>query len=317
MKHTLKIPMLENMFVLLFLVSLLCLQPNYASAQTQSVTVSVTTDDSSLELAPHFLGLSYEAKILLSTNGHYYFDARDQALLNTFKTLGIKNLRIGANAVDDASIPVPQEKDIDQLFQFARAAGVKVIYSFRLKNGNPAESARLAAYITAHYADLLDSFAIGNEPDLYKPRLKYPEFFALWKPHYDAILKAVPQAMFDGPCTDGNIPCTYPLGLAKDLFTDGHLAMISDHHYFFGSGRVAETNPPATRARFLSNQSHARYGKIYAGNMAALAAQKIPYRMDELNNCSNGGAKGASDTYTAALWAWTARIGGRRITFWE
>lgn len=81
--------------------------------------------------------------------GRYYFDAHDTALVNAFKTLGIKSLRVGANAVDDPHIPVPQEKDIDELFNFARAAGVKVIYSFRLKNGNPAGSARLAAYIAA------------------------------------------------------------------------------------------------------------------------------------------------------------------------
>lgn len=31
-------------------------------------------------------------------------------------------------------------------------------------------------------------------------------------------------------------------------------------------------------------------------------AKGIPYRIDELNNCSNGGAKGISDTYTASLW---------------
>jgi hypothetical protein len=38
-----------------------------------------------------------------------------------FKTLGIRSLRVGANAVDDPRIPVPQEKDIDMLFKFARA----------------------------------------------------------------------------------------------------------------------------------------------------------------------------------------------------
>ena len=32
-------------------------------------------------------------------------------------------------------------------------------------------------------------------------------------------------------------------------------------------------------------------------------AKGIPYRIDELNNCFNGGAKGVSDTYTASLWA--------------
>lgn len=79
--------------------------------------------------------------------------------------------------------------------------------------------------------------------------------------------------------------------------------MVSDHHYFLGPGRVAETNPPATRTRFLSNQVHENYEKSYDRLMAPLALQKIPYRMDELNSCSSGGAKDASDTYASTLWA--------------
>lgn len=276
---------------------------NCAKAETQPVTVIVPGEDSSPELAPRFLGLSYESSMLLPGNGGYYFDAHNQALVNVFKTLGIKSLRIGGNSVDDASCPVPQERDIDQLFQFARAAGVKVIYSFRLKNGQPAESARLARYIADHYPDWLDTFAIGNEPELYKPKPTYTEFFALWKPHYDAILKSVPQAWFDGPSGYGNKPGGFALDFAGNVFPDGHLAMVSDHHYFLGPGRVAETNPPATRARFLSNRVHENYEKSYARLVAPLALQKIPYRMDEMNSCSSGGAKDASDTYASTLWA--------------
>jgi hypothetical protein len=285
------------------LLLLICLLATGAPAQTQPVTVAIAGEDTGPDLAPRFLGLSYESSMVSPDQGRYYFDAQNQALLNVFRTLGVKSLRIGGNAVDDGRAPVPQEKDIDQLFQFARAAGVKVIYSFRLKDGNPADSARLARHIATHGADLLDAFAIGNEPDLYKPKLKYPEYFALWKPHYDAILQAVPRAMFDGPSTDGNLPGNFATGLAGDLFPAGHMAMISDHHYFLGSGRVGETNPPATRARFLSNQIHAKYDRTYTGLMSSLAAQKIPYRMDELNSCSSGGAKNASDTYASTLWA--------------
>lgn len=291
------------MFVLPVFFSLVSLLPNYAAAETQTVTVSVVAGDSAPELAPRFLGLSYETSMVSPRDGRYYFDAQDQTLVNIFKTLGIKSLRIGGNAVDDERIPVPQEKDTDQLFQFARAAGVKVIYSFRLKDGNPEESARLASHIATHYADLLDTFAIGNEPELFKPKPTYAEFFALWKPHYDAILKAVPQAKFDGPSGYGNKPGGFALSLAGDIFPEGHLAMASDHHYFLGPGRVMETNPPATRAKFLSNQIHENYEKSYDRLVVPLAAQKIPYRMDELNSCSSGGAKDASDTYAATLWA--------------
>jgi hypothetical protein len=165
--------------------------PAIATAQTQPVTVTVRDNGSGADLPARFLGLSYESSMLLPKDGRYYFDPANQALINTFQTLGIKSLRVGANAVDDPRVPIPQTNDIEMLFSFARAAGVKVIYSFRLKNGDPADSARLASYIATHDEDALDSFAIGNEPSFYLPT--FAAFFAQWKPHYDAILKAVPD----------------------------------------------------------------------------------------------------------------------------
>ncbi|MGC9943901.1 MAG: hypothetical protein ABSE48_18900 [Verrucomicrobiota bacterium] len=280
----------------LFLAVMLS-SPHFVAAQTQPVVVTVETGAASAELSPDFLGLSYESSMLLPRDGHYYFNADDQALVNTFKTLGIKNLRVGANAVDDPRIPVPREEDIDSLFNFARAAGVKVIYSFRLKNGDPSNSARLAGYISTHDGDALASFSIGNEPNFFlKP---FDVFFAQWKPHYDAILKTVPGAKFDGPSADAS----YALNLAKAVFDDGHLSMASDHYYFLGSGRAGEKDPPANRARFLSNRLHGDYARDYARVGAVLAAQGIPYRIDEMNSCYNGGSKDSSDTFASTLWA--------------
>ncbi|MEI6078002.1 MAG: sialate O-acetylesterase [Verrucomicrobiota bacterium] len=270
---------------------------------SRPVTVIVSDNPGGKDLPPNFLGLSYEMSMLLPKNGHYYFDASDTALVNTFKTLGIKSLRVGANAVDDKRIAVPQEKDIDALFGFARAAGVKVIYSFRLQNGNPAESARLATYIQAHYANLLDCYTIGNEPDLFKPKLNYEEYLALWKPHYEAILKAVPDAKFGGPSVNGNIPGKFALNMARDFYADGHMAWISEHHYFLGNGRMGETNAPLTRARFLNVTNHSTYAMRYERMAAVLASNGVPCRLDELNNCFHGGSKDASDTYAATLWA--------------
>lgn len=275
------------------------LLPFVAAAQTQPVSVTVSGQASGQVLPPRFLGLSYEMSMLLPKGGRYYFDPHDRALVNTFRTLGIKSLRVGANAVDDPRIPVPQEKDIDALFNFARAAGVKVIYSFRLKNGDPANSARLAAYIAAHDADALDCFSIGNEPNFYLK--SFPAYFAVWKRQYDAILKAVPNAMFDGPSVAGKE--SYVLDLVKAVFPAGHLAMASSHYYFLGSGRAGEINPAATRARFLSDRLHASYEKDYERVGAVLAARGVPYRIDEMNSCYNGGAKNSSDTYASTLWA--------------
>ncbi|HTR42485.1 MAG TPA: hypothetical protein VMH87_12800 [Pseudomonadales bacterium] len=284
-----------------FLSSLfaLMLLPRLNAAQTEPVTVTVAADNGGPALADHFLGLSYESSMLLPKDGKYYFDANDKALVNTFHTLGIKNLRVGANAVDDPRIAVPDENDIDSLFSFARAAGVKVIYSFRLKDGDPANSARLAAYIAAHDADVLDSFSIGNEPSFYLKT--FPVYLAAWKPYYDAILKDVPNAMFDGPSVaDQNY---YAVDFAHAIYPEGHLAIASDHYYFLGSGREGEKNPAATRARFLKNHLHVEYARDYAKVGGVLASNGVPYRIDEMNSCYNGGAKDASDTYASTLWA--------------
>ncbi|HEX3627903.1 MAG TPA: hypothetical protein VH280_21035 [Verrucomicrobiae bacterium] len=272
---------------------------NHKHDQNESVTVNIATGVGGQNLASDFLGLSYESSELLSKDGKYYFDTDDRALINTFRTLGIKNLRVGANAVDDPTMPVPGVRDIDVLFDFARAAGVKVIYSFRLRNGDLGSTARLANYIAAHDSDALDCFAIGNEPNFYSK--SFPEFLAQWKVRYAIIRNAVPNAMFDGPSSaDAG---DYVLSFASALDPEGHLAMASDHYYFLGSGRAGEKNPAATRARFLQDSLHAKYAKDYARVGAVLAAHGIPYRIDEMNSCYNGGARDASDTYASTLWA--------------
>ena len=204
---------MNKSLVLLLLFVLGFKASSFGDVSAEPVTVTMSETANASDLPDCFLGLSYETSMLLPENGKYYFDPKDQALIQTFQTLGIKSLRIGANAVDDPLIAVPQEKDLDVFFAFARAAGVKVIYSFRLKNGNPADSARLAGYIAAQDGDVLDCFAIGNEPDGYLKT--YDGYFAAWKPHYDAILQAVPNAMFDGPCI--NSKKNYVLALAKAI----------------------------------------------------------------------------------------------------
>ncbi|MEJ1973803.1 MAG: hypothetical protein WDM96_15480 [Lacunisphaera sp.] len=237
--------------------------------------------------------------MLLPKNGRYYFTPQDTAMVNLLTTLGVKSLRFGGNPVDDPKTPMPDERDIDHLFNFGHAAGVKIIYSFRLKNGKPAKSAHLAGYIAKHYADTLDCFAIGNEPDVYFQT--FSEYYVQWKKHYEAILKLVPSARFDGPSV-AYTP-SYPLDWVQALGSSNeHLAMASDHYYFFGSGREGEKNPSLNRARFLSNRVHNTYRGAYNNVGAVLAAKGVPYRIDELNSCSDGGARGSSDTYVSALW---------------
>ncbi len=270
--------------------------PTTQAAETR-ITVTLSPSPDAPELAPQFLGLSYEMRTLLPENGKYYFDAGDENLVRVFQTLGIKSLRVGANAVDDPRVAVPDIKEIDQLFNFARKAGCKVIYSFRLKKGDPANAARLAEYIDKNYADTLDCFAIGNEPDFYFKT--YGPYRDAWKPIYEAILKAVPEAKFEGPVTSRKI---YSLEFADEFAPGGHLKMVTTHNYPLANGREAEKDLPGTRARFVSNETHTVYQRIYDGIVKPLQEKNIPFRMDETNSCFRGGAKDCSDAYASSLW---------------
>ncbi|HEY4330602.1 MAG TPA: hypothetical protein VGN88_12760, partial [Phycisphaerae bacterium] len=127
--------------------------------------VLIHTDEAGAEISDDFLGLSYEtAQVMPRADGSHYFSPGNKPLIALFRTLGVKSLRIGGNSVDRAETGLPVEGDIDSLFQFAKEAGVKVIYSVRLKDGEAAPAARTARYIAEHYGETLDCFAIGNEP---------------------------------------------------------------------------------------------------------------------------------------------------------
>src|SRR5262249_8421489 len=131
--------------------------------------------------------------------------------------------------------------DIRDFLEFAKAAGVKVIYSVRLKEtpateavGDPtsnAESAaKIAKFIHDHYSDVIGCFAIGNEPSYLK---QYPDSSAHWTAVRDAILAVYPEATFCGPDQD---PAP---DLDKHMVADfgnpaGRLVKISQHWYPFG-----------------------------------------------------------------------------------
>ena len=150
--------------------------PFAAPAQTP-VKIFVRGEGTLPAISPEFEGLSYETATLLpDATGKHYFHGKNISLIHIFQTMGIKSLRIGGATVDDKRFAVPSHSDIDDLFAFARAAGVRVIYSFRLKDGDLAQALEQSKYITGHYSANLACFAIGNEPNEYLPQLRrlYP-----------------------------------------------------------------------------------------------------------------------------------------------
>ena len=190
------------------------------------ITVTVNTASRGYAIPPDFSGLGFETKSVLpnvyGVRG-YFFTPKNTQLITLFKNIGIKEIRVGGGTVDGSGstehcvTPIPTYQDIDHLFKFAQAAGIKVIYSLRLLNvascANPnlaADDAKIARYIWSKYRTSLESFAIGNEPDvrsfhsypghIVDPAIyeavpgiagsAYPSYLADWRHFANVILRA-------------------------------------------------------------------------------------------------------------------------------
>ena len=108
------------------------------------VTVTVDPKAAGAMVPLDFIGLSYETSMELpASDGRYTFSPGNKPLVDTFRTLGVRSLRVGGNMADRAS-RIPTNADIDSLFAFAKSAGVKEIYTIRMKQGDQHAHAAIA-----------------------------------------------------------------------------------------------------------------------------------------------------------------------------
>lgn len=266
-------------------------------------------------IASDFTGLSFEMQLVLAdTNGFHFFSPANQRLIATFKTLGIKSLRVGGNTADRPSVRTPNESDVDSLFAFAQAADVKVIYTLRLLGGDLEAATKAANYISHRYPNQLECFAIGNEPNTFSTN--YETYLAEWKRFAARITEPTnsPDAQFCGPSVSPGHE-KWSARFAADLAGSGLLKFISQHDYPGGDARRA-TNAAAARDRLLSPAMDEHYAKFAANFVPTVISNRVPFRLEEANSFYDGGALDASDTFAAALWAlnyqwwWAARGAG-------
>lgn len=254
------------------------------------------------EIPSDFVGLSFEMqRVLPDTNGNHFFSADNRQLVATFQALGIKNLRVGGNTADRPTLPVPNENDVDDLFAFAQAADVKVIYTLRLNQGSLDAAVKMANYITRHYAGQLDCFAIGNEPNVFSTN--YEVYLAEWQRYAAAITAPsnCPDAKFCGP----SVSPGHEKWSARFAGEPGHrnlLAFISQHDYPGGDARSVK-DPAIARDKILAPAMEAHYAKFAANFVPAVLSNGIAYRFEEANSYYDGGALDVSDTFASALWA--------------
>ncbi len=283
------------------------------------VQIKVTQDHAGLAVNPGYTGLSLEMQyVLADTNGNHFFSPDNKRLIATFKTLGIRSLRVGGNTADRPTLPTPSEADVDSLFAFAKAAGVKVIYTLRLNQGDIGVAVHMANYILRHYPKQLACFAIGNEPNVFSKQ--YAPYLEEWKKYAAEITAPAnsPGATFCGPSTSPGHE-TWAANFANEFGNHGPLALIAQHDYPGGDARRA-TNAALARDKILAPAIDEHYAKFSDNFVPTVLSNGLPYRLEEANSFYDGGAFDVSDTFASALWAldyqwWWAAHGASGINF--
>ena len=108
--------------IFLWAVIGLALNATLISRAQSPVTIQLSPQISESTIASNFVGLSFEMQyVLAGTNGNHFFSPKNKALIATFKTLGIKSLRVGGNTADRPALPTPSLADVDSLLAFAKA----------------------------------------------------------------------------------------------------------------------------------------------------------------------------------------------------
>ena len=286
------------------------------AAPAEQVTIQVNTDAPGDVIPDNFAGLGFEVAILREENGTHYFRPDNAPLINLFHTLGIKSLRVGGNTSDRDVRQLPSTADLDSLFLFAKAAGVKVIYCLRLHNGDPAVDAQTVKYLMDHYGPQVDCFSIGQEPSAYptitndtrgtmermgveNEKYTYAHFRQDWKKFADVIIAAVPDVKFCGPSVHNN--GQWAKEFMQDFGRSNHVALITEHLYAGGAGNKVPS-PEVGRDRMLSDNFTKAYQKLHDSFVPTALADGLPYRLEEVNNFFNGGATNVSNTFASALW---------------
>jgi hypothetical protein len=248
-----------------------------ARPRAQPVTITVDPKARGPVVPEDFAGLSFERGALSPGNAGvagYLFSPANTSLVTLFRNLGLRSLRIGGGSVDEL-IPAGTGSDgfagIDNLFAFAAAAGVRVIYTLRLLSpaAAPVEDlqsidAHIAGYIWGRYRENVASFAIGNEPDwhtlhtyaehpvdpaIYEqvsgvPGTAYPSYLARWRSVAEVVGAAASGAPLCGPDTGDYTTLTYtPDPSTGRSWTERfaidlpcpQIAEITQHHYAGGA----------------------------------------------------------------------------------
>lgn len=267
-----------------------------AGGTTAQITVNPATAGSTIALS--FDGFSIESFAVCDIINT---DKQNPALAQIFKNLGSAVLRVGGDSVENTSwspggsyscswdSTTITQSMINDIFAFAKKVNWKIIWGVNLKNGDSAQDADQAAYVTSTGGPLLEGIEIGNEPNLYG--WSYSQYQSAWEAVYTAI-KAKGQ----------NIPIIGPAGTAccSDLYTpfisaeSSKLVAATDHYY--------PTANSTTVTTLLSSTLMQDTVSTLKPRLQLAKSKNLPYILGETNAISNLPPPQIGKAFAMALW---------------
>ncbi|WP_259071923.1 hypothetical protein HDF24_04170 [Mucilaginibacter sp. X4EP1] len=293
--------------------------------QAVAITVNVNGSTPGHSVSPAFEGLSYETGIF--DENPDFLNENNTVFIQLIKNLGTGVLRIGGDSSDEttwtgnkrnSSTPANSltTTDIDHLAAFSKAVGWPVIFGLNLGKFDADTAAKEAVYIDKTLKSNLYVLQSGNEPDVFKLKLRDPDYnFAKyqteWNHYFSSVKKATSNVHFAGP----DVTPFNPGWVSSFAGSEhGNIHLIDSHYYATG---------PASNASINYNNILTADPRLdsYLVQLSNISAKyRIPYRISECNSVFGGGKPGVSDTFASALWAldfmWTvAENNGQGVNF--
>ena len=299
------------------------------AAAVREVSLTIRADKPQREVPGHFLGLAVEKEQLNSGE----FARRNSSLSRLLENLGEGTLRIGGESTDyTAFAPVQAQLPstcslkkkralapaaIEEMFHFVQQVRWQVIYDLNLGCYAPEPAAEEAKYVNSVSGGSLLAFEIGNEPDMFhlqgyrEASYDTASFLEQYDTYRVALQKAVPEARLSGP--GAGLFLNGVNWLPKFLATEPQgLAFASVHFYPMvrpdGLPKnvpvIPESSPAYPTIAHLLSPKIPTYvmDYVFAPQVHAAEAQKLPFRITEMNSAAHGGKSGVSDIFASALW---------------
>ncbi len=295
-----------------------------------AVRVTVSPTVASRPVAPGFTGLSIEYR-----SAPYYFGTGPGAPNPLFISLVRQMtdgrspvLRFGGDTTDWTWWPTPGLAQppgvrfslgpewVSATRAAARALDARLIFGINFEADSAAiartEADRLLAGIGRPY---IAGFELGNEPEVYGSLGWYANSsgvgvpgrprgygFAAYLRDYAGVSAALPRSVpLVGPASGAPAWLT---GLGRYLRADPRVGMVTFHRYPLHRCFTPRNSPAfPTIANLLAPVASSGPADSLQQAVSVAHAHGLPFRSDELNSVSCGGARRVSDTFAAALWS--------------